>query len=399
MILDVDFIQFLIKENSKEGIKIFVTDSQNTLIASTQLNNLEKYLNLSRYVLDNSKPILVENIDEENLFHCITAIPFILQNKIEGTLILEGEKETIVKVGNNLKNSLESVMLYNMYNKLNIIEDEKEKYRGLVDLLLDENFQEDKVLSLMNKFEIDSSLMFSVIYIDYTFEKANYFNININLGYQSEIINTKETIDECLKSIKYLNTQDIVARKGQNGSVIIKSYLPASDLNEVYLANQKICNEIDIKLKDIVPLEYYIASGDVYKDIKDVRKSFIEAKAILDIAKKYNKGDKVLTLKSILIEDTFNYLDSHIINRLIITNLNKIKEMDNDYDSFINLIETFVDCNFNIAKTSLLTNLHRNTIKNKLEKLKNFTELDPLNNFSDAFLIKMIAIFYKQSKK
>lgn len=398
MILDYDFIQFMINKYSESVVNIFVTDSENTLIASTQLTDLDKYLNLAKYVIENNKPIIVEDVDG-SLNNSIMALPFLSQEKIEGSIIIEGDKETIIKIGNNIKTSLESVMIYNEYSSINNIVDEKERYNSLVDLLFDENYQEDKILGLMNKYEIDSSLMFSVIFIDYTFEKANYFNINLNLGYQSEIINTKEKIDECLHNIKYLNAQDIVARKGQNSSVIIKSYLPASDINEVYLANQKICNQIDQELSKIVPLDYHIASGDVYKNIKDIKKSYFEAKAILNIAKKYNKRERVSTLKSIILEDTFNYLDSHIINRLISTNLNKIIEMDSSYDSFIYLMETFVDCNFNIATTSKLTNLHRNTIKNKLEKLKDYTELDPLNNFADAFLIKMIAIHYKQTKK
>ncbi len=398
MVLDYDFIQYLINNYSDSSNNIFITDSDNTLIASTQLTDLDKYLNLSKYVIENNKPIIVEDIDGE-IENSIMALPFFSKSIIEGTIIIEGEKEEILKIGNNIKNSLESVMLYSEYMNVNHVANDKEKYNVLVDLLLDENFQEDKILSLMNKFEIDSSLLFSVIYIDYNFEKANYFNINLNLGYQSEIINTKEKIDECLNNIKYLNAQDIIARKGQNGSIIIKSYLPASDINEVYLANQKICNEIDNELQKIVPLDYHIASGDVYKNIKDIKKSFFEAKAILNIAKKYNKRERVSTLKSIILEDTFNYLDPHIINRLISTNLNKIIDMDSNYDSFISLMEIFIDCNFNIATTSKITNLHRNTIKNKLEKLKIYTELDPLNNFADAFLLKMIAIHYKQTKK
>ncbi|MDC7238687.1 MAG: helix-turn-helix domain-containing protein [Sphaerochaetaceae bacterium] len=399
MILDVNFIQFLIDDYSKETIKIFVFDKYNTLIASTWYSDLDKYLNLAKYSINNNKPIVVEDIDIKLANSSIFALPFSSSNKIEGTIIIEGEKEEISTIGYALKQSFESIMLYNNYNNIYNEDKGNDKYKVLVDLLLDETFQEEKIQSLMNKLEIDTSLMFSVICIDYIFEKANYFNININLGYQSEIINTKEKIDQCLKSIKYLTTQDIVVRRGQNSSIIIKSYLPASDLNEIYLANQKICNEINEELSKIVPLEFHIASGDVYSNIKEIKNSYFEAKTILKIAKQYNKDDKVLNLKSILLEDTFHYLDSHIINRLINTNIKKIEESELNIDEFIHLIDIFIDCNFNIAKTANISQLHRNTIKNKLEKLKHITELDPSNSFSDAFLLKMIAIHYKQTKK
>ena len=44
------------------------------------------------------------------------------------------------------------------------------------------------------------------------------------------------------------------------------------------------------------------------------------------------------------------------------------------------------------------TGLHRNTIKTRLEKLKALTGLDPINSFSDAFVIKLVSVYLKQNQ-
>ncbi|MDC7250025.1 MAG: sugar diacid recognition domain-containing protein, partial [Sphaerochaetaceae bacterium] len=112
MILDVNFIQFLIDDYSKETIKIFVFDKYNTLIASTWYSDLDKYLNLAKYSINNNKPIVVEDIDSKLANSSIFALPFSSSNKIEGTIIIEGEKEEISTIGYALKQSFESIMLY-----------------------------------------------------------------------------------------------------------------------------------------------------------------------------------------------------------------------------------------------------------------------------------------------
>jgi sugar diacid utilization regulator len=218
----------------------------------------------------------------------------------------------------------------------------------------------------------------------------------LNLGYQSDIENTKAKIKTILKNVKYFNSQDIIGQIGQNGTIIIKSYIPSNNTSEMYLANSKICEEIQQKLSSINSLDFHIASGDAYNNLIDISKSYKEAKEIMEIGRKYNKDERYFSLKSIILEDTYHYLDTHIKNKLIITTLDKLKEVEQEtYKQLLSVTESFIDCNFNISKTSQLTQLHRNTINNKLIKFKAITGLDPLNNFSEAFLIKMIAIYDK----
>ena len=60
--------------------------------------------------------------------------------------------------------------------------------------------------------------------------------------------------------------------------------------------------------------------------------------------------------------------------------------------------EAFVDSCMSLSETSARTQLHRNTIRARLEKLNILTGLDPAANFKDAFLVKMLAVYTRQRR-
>jgi sugar diacid utilization regulator len=399
MLLDSDFLQLLISRNVPKEVKVFISDASNTLIAATQMNDIDSYHSFSTYILKNKTPLVLET--PSSTLNNVYGLPLYSDSNLIGSIILEGEKEIIKQIGNTIKVQIEALTVYLNYSGTNAGKNTKEKQKDLlVYQLISDDYQEEQILSAFNRLEIDPSLMHSVIYIRYTFDNANYFNINLNLGYQSEIENTKNKINELLESVKYFNSQDLIGHIGQNGTLIIKSYIPTDDICDVYAANQKICIEIKEKLEKITSLDFHIASGDVYLELQNISKSYQEAMNILDIARHYKKKERLLTLKSILLEDTYHYLDSYIKNKLVHTLLNKIKEDNpNHYEELLKVIDTYIECGFSISETSKLTQMHRNTVNNKLVYFKNLTGLDVSDNFSEAFLLKMIIIHNEQNKR
>jgi carbohydrate diacid regulator len=63
----------------------------------------------------------------------------------------------------------------------------------------------------------------------------------------------------------------------------------------------------------------------------------------------------------------------------------------------VSCAEAFVDNCMNFSQTAKNHRIHRNTIMSRLEKLKILTGLDPVNSFRDAFIIKMIATYIRQT--
>lgn len=398
MQLDSDFLQLLVDKNEEDGVKVFVSDTRNTLIAATQINDLDSYLGFGTFILKNKTPLILETPNKEHLN--IYGLPLFENEQIIGSIILEGEKKRVQEIGNKLKAEIEALCIYRNFEGRNKNLNSNEKQReNLINLLLNEELQEEKVLSLFNKLEIDPSLMHSVIYIRYTFEKVNYFNINLNLGYQSDVENTKIKMNELLRSVKYFNSQDIIGKIGQNSTAVIKSFIPTENMNDVYSANTKICKEIERKLKSISSLDFHIATGDVYHELSQIKKSYLEAKDILDIARHYHKEEKLLTLKSILLEDTYHYLDSHIKNKLIKTIFDQLQTAEPaHYEQLLAILDAYIECGFNISQTSQITGLHRNTVNNKLLHFETITGLDVTHNFAQAFLVKMVCIYHEQVK-
>ena len=64
---------------------------------------------------------------------------------------------------------------------------------------------------------------------------------------------------------------------------------------------------------------------------------------------------------------------------------------DKDY---MNSINTFFKCNFNLAEASRVSFLHRNTILYRIDKIYKETGLN-IRNFDDAFTFKILSMIYE----
>lgn len=67
---------------------------------------------------------------------------------------------------------------------------------------------------------------------------------------------------------------------------------------------------------------------------------------------------------------------------------------DKDY---MNSINTFFDCNFNLAEASRISFLHRNTILYRIEKIYKETGLN-IRDFKDAFTFKLLSMIYEAKR-
>jgi hypothetical protein len=136
MNLDTEYIQYLLFNNVKAPTKAFITDINNTLIASTQLNNLDFYTDIGKYVTGSNVPILVEKSDNPDNTNTIYGLPFYDGPTIAGAIVLEGDKEEINKIGTNLKISIEAIFTYSTFLGSTKLENYSSK-DNLINLLLD----------------------------------------------------------------------------------------------------------------------------------------------------------------------------------------------------------------------------------------------------------------------
>jgi len=95
-----------------------------------------------------------------------------------------------------------------------------------------------------------------------------------------------------------------------------------------------------------------------------------------------------------LLESICHNLQPQIINKLLEPALQKLRDADaTGYTSLLACAEVFIDTEFNIAKTALILQVHRNTVLSRLSRLAQITSINPMQGFQEAFLVKLIAIY------
>ena len=267
----------------------------------------------------------------------------------------------------------------------------------LARLFLSTQTDYQKCISMMNRMELDPTLLRSVIYINLKFYKTSYFNINLSLGYQSSIENIIWDAASTIAQSRYLNSQDITFVYDPTTIVVIKSFIPLPDDAKIYHALDKICQDLDHTLDEMNAFEHCIAYGNLYSSVDYLKKSFDEAKETINIGQKTGTMARLYILEDILFDNVHHHLNRQIINKLLNPTLEKLKKKDGTVRTdLLFCAEIFVDNCMNISATSKKCFLHRNTINMRLEKLKELTGLDPAGSFRDAFIIKMLSVHLRQ---
>ncbi|MFA5448027.1 MAG: helix-turn-helix domain-containing protein, partial [Sphaerochaeta sp.] len=262
-------------------------------------------------------------------------------------------------------------------------------------LLLERESDTDKLNSMMNRLELDPSLMRCVIAIDLSFHQTKYFSINLNLGYQSTIEKMRSDLLGKIQANEFLNAEDLVIDHG-GLLVIIKSFIPVGDLSRIYLSLDVICRSLVTTLEQESAIDFNIAYGNLYYGVSSIYKSLQEAKDTLHIGKLSQSQAKFNNLESVLFETICLHLQPQFINKLLEPALKLLqKDAQRDYQQLLECAETYVDTSSNIAQTARLLRVHRNTVTTRLQRFHQITNFDSSQSFSNAFLIKLLAVYQR----
>ena len=123
----------------------------------------------------------------------------------------------------------------------------------------------------------------------------------------------------------------------------------------------------------------HIAYGTIVNDIREVSRSYKEAKMALDVGKIF-------------------YSDKNVVayNRLGIGRL--IYQLPDEFDEeTLSTINKFFENSLNVSETSRQLYIHRNTLVYRLDKLQKSTGLD-LRIFDDAITFKIALMVVKYMK-
>lgn len=401
--MDAKFCSLLIGKYGRPDARIYITDSNTRIMASTEEERIGTLGHTAEYVLQIQKPASIERSGRnessgEEKAGTTFGTPVRNGEDVWGTVVVTAPDPLPVQIGASIKIALESALALESYQEKNSSGAQDEINRVSA-IMLSEHVDFDILLPLMRRHDLEPNLLRTVICIRLDYHKNSYFNINLNLGYQSSIEQLRKDIVKRVRHSRYLNSQDLVYMFDQSTLLIIKSFQPTEDLSRIYLALDIVCEDIAKMLEQFTALAFSVSYGNLYPKIEMLFKSWQEAEKTVMLGKRSGRPGPFFNLDMLLFETVCYSLQPQIVNKLLEPLFQKLYRRDGSLrEELLDCCEAFVDNCMSFSKTSAAMQQHRNTISARLSKLKDLTGLDPANNFNDAFLVKMLAVYSKQKR-
>ena len=187
-------------------------------------------------------------------------------------------------------------------------------------------------------------------------------------------------------------TKDFVTAVDEKDIIIVKELGPSDGHAEL----EKTATGILELLRDEEEDDIRIAYGTVVNDIKEVSKSYKEAKLALDVGRIFFDDRKVIAFSTLGIGRLIYQLPIPLC-KMFIREVFDGKSPDEFDEETLATINKFFENSLNVSETSRQLYIHRNTLVYRLDKLQKSTGLD-LRVFEDAITFKIALMVAKYMK-
>lgn len=190
-------------------------------------------------------------------------------------------------------------------------------------------------------------------------------------------------VSELLKGMFSAQTGDYITAVDESNVILIKA-LEQSSTHEDLIS---IADTIVDMMNTEAMLNVRVSFGTVVQELKDVSKSYKEAKMALDVGKIFYAERSVAAYSTLGIGRLIYQLPVNLCKIFIEEIFGENVPSDLD-DETLTTINKFFENNLNVSETSRQLFVHRNTLVYRIEKIQKSTGLD-LRNFDDALTFKI----------
>ena len=187
-------------------------------------------------------------------------------------------------------------------------------------------------------------------------------------------------------------SKDFVTAVDEKNIILVKEVKPG----ETYEDLEKTANTILDMLNTEAMSKVHIAFGTIVNEIKDVSRSYKEARMALDVGKIFYSGKNVVAYSNLGIGRLIYQLPLPLC-RMFIKEIFDGKNPDEFDEETLTTINKFFENSLNVSETSRQLYIHRNTLVYRLDKLQKSTGLD-LRVFEDAITFKIALMVVKYMK-
>ncbi len=351
-----------ILQNTIEGLKgisridFCVLDTEGKALATT----FEDTWNYESAVLS-----FVESPADSQVIQGCQFFKIFDEQQLEYVLLAGGESEDVYMLG--------KIAAFQVQSLLVAYKERFDKDNFIKNLLLDNLLLVD-IYNRAKKLHIDTEVKRVIFIIETSHEKDSVALDNVRnlLGGKS---------------------RDFVTAVDEKNIIVVKELADKAGSREL----EKMAKEMmEILRAESEDDKIHIAYGTVVNDIKEVSKSYKEAKLALDVGKIFFDEKDIVAYSTLGIGRLIYQLPIPLC-KMFIKEIFEGKSPDEFDEETLTTINKFFENSLNVSETSRQLYIHRNTLVYRLDKLQKSTGLD-LRVFEDAITFKIALMVVKYMK-
>ena len=204
-----------------------------------------------------------------------------------------------------------------------------------------------------------------------------------------ETDNKDSNILEMLRSFLGVNSLDFITAVDERDVIVVKDLSEGDGVKEI----EKAAKAMESFLKKEGMTGIRVAYGTVVKEIKEVSRSYKEAKMAMDVGKIFFDDRSIIAYSQLGIGRLIYQLPIPLC-KMFIKEIFGDKSPDDFDEETLTTIQKFFENSLNVSETSRQLFIHRNTLVYRLDKLQKTTGLD-LRIFEDAITFRIALMVVK----
>jgi len=185
------------------------------------------------------------------------------------------------------------------------------------------------------------------------------------------------------------NNKDFITAVDENNVIVVKDLSESESTKEI----EKVAKALETTLAKEGLKKIRVAYGTVVHEIKEVSRSYKEAKMALDVGKIFFDERNIIAYSELGIGRLIYQLPIPLC-KMFIKEIFGGKSPDEFDEETLTTIYKFFENSLNVSETSRQLFIHRNTLVYRLDKLQKSTGLD-LRVFEDAITFKIALMVVK----
>ena len=242
---------------------------------------------------------------------------------------------------------------------------------------------------------IKNLLLDNLLLVD-IYNRAKKLHIDTDVRRVVFIVETNRDKDgnelEKIRSVFGGKSKDFVTAVDEKNIIVVKEVAENESYNDLGRTADVIVN----LFRTDADTDVHVAYGTIVNEIKEVSRSYKEARMALDVGKIFFEDKDVIAYSTLGIGRLIYQLPIPLC-KMFIKEIFDGKSPDDFDEETLTTINKFFENSLNVSETSRQLYIHRNTLVYRLDKLQKFTGLD-LRVFEDAIKFKIALMVVKYMK-